>query len=124
MKPAIFDPVPCKRRDPCLVSTLNAPGKRNVPRPQMYEVLHSGLDGALADPEIARVMLTGAGGYSCANGDLNALAYESGNANRGAMSASKSLGAITRPVLLAEIIGQIDAEMIDALDRAGEMERV
>ena len=74
MKQTVLNPVLSDRRGPCLVLILNVPAKRNILSPEVYEGLHRGLDAALADPEIANVILTGAGGFFCAGGDLNALA--------------------------------------------------
>lgn len=74
MKQTVLNPVLSDRRGPCLVLTLNVPAKRNILSPEVYEGLHRGLDAALADPEIANIILTGAGGFFCAGGDLNALA--------------------------------------------------
>lgn len=57
-----------------LVLTLNNPAKRNALGPNIYDGLLAGIDAALAEAEVANIVLTGAGGFFCAGGDLDALA--------------------------------------------------
>ena len=61
------------RGDQMLV-TLSNPQRRNALSPAMYADLRAALDQAAADDRIGAVVLTGASGYFCAGGDLNALA--------------------------------------------------
>ena len=61
------------RGDHMLV-TLSNPQRRNALSPAMYADLRAALDQAAADDRIGAVVLTGASGYFCAGGDLNALA--------------------------------------------------
>lgn len=54
--------------------TLDNPARRNALSPAMHPVLREALDRAAAEDRLGAVVLTGAGGYFCAGGDLNALA--------------------------------------------------
>ena len=57
-----------------LLVTLSNPQRRNALSPAMYADLRAALDRAAADDRFGAVVLTGANGYFCAGGDLNALA--------------------------------------------------
>ncbi|QIR86726.1 oxepin-CoA hydrolase, alternative type [Paracoccus sp. AK26] len=57
-----------------MLVTLSNPQRRNALSPAMYADLRAALDQAAADDRIGAVVLTGASGYFCAGGDLNALA--------------------------------------------------
>lgn len=57
-----------------LLVTLSNPARRNALAPAMYADLRAALDRGAADDRFGAVVLTGAGGYFCAGGDLNALA--------------------------------------------------
>lgn len=57
-----------------LVATLSNPGRRNALAPSFHPALRQALDRAGSDSRIGAVILTGADGYFCAGGDLNALA--------------------------------------------------
>ena len=57
-----------------LLVTLNNPARRNALDPAMHPILRNALDQAAAEDRLGAVVLTGAGGYFCAGGDLNALA--------------------------------------------------
>ncbi len=52
----------------------NNPGARNAITPGFYAALTAGLADAQADTETGAIVLTGAGGFFCAGGDLNQLA--------------------------------------------------
>ncbi|WBU59695.1 oxepin-CoA hydrolase, alternative type [Paracoccus albus] len=54
--------------------TLSNPGRRNALAPAMYARLREALAQAAAQDRLGAVVLTGAEGYFCAGGDLNALA--------------------------------------------------
>lgn len=54
--------------------TLSNPGRRNALAPSMYSAIRAALARAAADEWLGAVVLTGAQGYFCAGGDLNALA--------------------------------------------------
>ncbi|RJL13087.1 oxepin-CoA hydrolase, alternative type [Paracoccus siganidrum] len=54
--------------------TLDNPARRNALSPSMHPVLREALDRAAAENRLGAVVLTGAQGYFCAGGDLNALA--------------------------------------------------
>lgn len=56
-----------------LLVTLDNPARRNALSPSMHPVLRAALDRAAAEDRFGAVVLTGAGGYFCAGGDLNAL---------------------------------------------------
>ena len=57
------------------------------------------------------------------SGKIGRRAYETGDASRGVLSAGPSLGAITSPAPLAEITARMEAEMLEALDRASRLGR-
>ncbi|WBU59223.1 oxepin-CoA hydrolase, alternative type [Paracoccus albus] len=52
------------------------------------------------------------------SGKIGRAAYESGDVSRGVLSAGQSLGMTNRTAPLAEIVGQLRTEMIEALNRA------
>ena len=54
--------------------TLSNFGRRNALAPSMYVSLRAALEQAAAEDRLGAVVLTGADGYFCAGGDLNALA--------------------------------------------------
>lgn len=54
--------------------TLSNPGRRNALVPSMYVSLREALEQTAAEDRLGAVVLTGADGYFCAGGDLNALA--------------------------------------------------
>lgn len=56
-----------------LLVTLQNPGRRNALVPAMYAVIRAAMDQAAAERRLGAVVLTGADGYFCAGGDLNAL---------------------------------------------------
>src|SRR3954454_15655278 len=53
-----------------LTLTLNRPEKRNAIDPALRDALAAALDAAATDATVRGVVLTGAGGASCAGGDL------------------------------------------------------
>ncbi len=57
-----------ERRDRIAVITLNAPERRNAIDREMVESLHADLDALQSDPELAAVVLTGAGDKAFAAG--------------------------------------------------------
>ena len=64
-----------QRRDgPVLVLTHDNPGVRNALSPEFYMALTAALAEAQADAQIGAVVLTGAGDFFCAGGDLRQLA--------------------------------------------------
>ena len=68
------DAVLVRREGRVLVLVNNNPAARNAITPGFYEGLTAGLAQAEADPGIGAVVLTGAGGFFCAGGDLQQLA--------------------------------------------------
>lgn len=58
----------------------NNPGARNALTPGFYAALSS----ALAEAEVGAIVLTGAGGFFCAGGDLHQLAKPRAVARRAA----------------------------------------
>ena len=68
------DAVLVRREGAVLLLVNNNPAARNAITPGFYEGLTAGLAQADADPGIGAVVLTGAGGFFCAGGDLNSLA--------------------------------------------------
>lgn len=67
-------PIAVEDRGDHLLVTLDNPARRNALIPAMHPVLRKALDRAAAEDRLGAVVLTGAGGYFCAGGDLNALA--------------------------------------------------
>ncbi|WP_028998550.1 oxepin-CoA hydrolase, alternative type [Azohydromonas australica] len=63
-----------RREGPVLVLTHDNPGVRNALSPAFYAALAAALAEAQADAQIGAVVLTGAGGFFCAGGDLRQLA--------------------------------------------------
>lgn len=55
------------------------------------------------------------------SGRIGRRAYESGDVSRGVLSAGQSLGATNETAPLAEIVARMQAEMIEALDRAARI---
>lgn len=71
--PASTDIVLAERRGPSLILTLNRPDKRNALETAMYVLLEKHIDEALADPQIANIVLRGTGHFFCSGGDLHSL---------------------------------------------------
>jgi enoyl-CoA hydratase/carnithine racemase len=67
-------PILVRREGAVLVLAIHTPGKRNAISPGLYDALRDALQGARDDASIGAVVLTGADGYFCSGGDLNALA--------------------------------------------------
>lgn len=68
-------PAVVRRRDGAvLVLVNNDPDTRNATSPEMYAGLAAGLAEAAADPTVGAVVVTGAGGFFCAGGNLKRLA--------------------------------------------------
>ncbi|MCZ0962310.1 oxepin-CoA hydrolase, alternative type [Paracoccus benzoatiresistens] len=67
------DPITVAERGDHLLVTLDNPGRRNALAPAMHPVLREALARAAAEDRFGAVVLTGANGYFCAGGDLNAL---------------------------------------------------
>jgi enoyl-CoA hydratase/carnithine racemase len=63
-----------RREGAVLVLTHDNPGVRNALSPAFYAALTAALAEAQADAQIGAVVLTGAGGFFCAGGDLRQLA--------------------------------------------------
>jgi enoyl-CoA hydratase/carnithine racemase len=63
-----------RREGRVLVLVNNNPAARNAIAPGFYEGLAAGLAQAEADPGIGAVVLTGAGNFFCAGGDLQQIA--------------------------------------------------
>ncbi|SDU02109.1 enoyl-CoA hydratase-related protein [Halopseudomonas salegens] len=62
-----------EQRGATCVLTLNQPGKRNALITETYQVMSAHLDRVLDDPQVANVVLTGAGDFFCSGGDLLSL---------------------------------------------------
>ncbi|MEH6389982.1 MULTISPECIES: enoyl-CoA hydratase-related protein [Pseudomonas] len=67
------DSVLAERHGPTLVLTLNRPDKRNALETAMYIQMESHIDAALDNPDIANIVLRGAGDFFCSGGDLRSL---------------------------------------------------
>lgn len=67
------DFVRVERHGPTLVVINNNPTRRNALTPEFYDGLTDALAEAGSDPAIASVIVTGAGDFFCAGGDLTAL---------------------------------------------------
>lgn len=64
-----------ERQGATLVMTLSGPATRNALSPQVYAAGIETLNMAESNPEVAAVVLTGAGSHFCAGGDLQRLAH-------------------------------------------------
>lgn len=62
-----------RREGAVLVLVNNNPAARNALSPEFYQAATQALVDADADPTIGAIVLTGAGGFFCAGGDLNQL---------------------------------------------------
>lgn len=105
-----------------LLVTLSNPGRRNALAPMMYVSLREALDRAAAEDRIAAVVLTGADGYFCAGGDLNALATRAAvgrDVRRAAIedlhATIRAIRACPRPVIAAVEGGAAGAGLSIAL---------
>lgn len=67
------DIVLAEQHGPTCVLTLNRPDKRNALETATYILMNRYLDDALADPQIANIVLCGAGNFFCSGGDLLSL---------------------------------------------------
>src|SRR5262245_50314954 len=61
------------REGAVLVLVNDNPQRRNALSSEFYSEMSAALAGAQADPEIGAIVLTGAGDFFCAGGDLNRL---------------------------------------------------
>jgi enoyl-CoA hydratase/carnithine racemase len=64
-----------ERRGRTLVMTLSGPATRNALSPQVYAAGIEALNMAESSPDVAAVVICGAGGHFCAGGDLQRLAH-------------------------------------------------
>ncbi|WP_280151864.1 enoyl-CoA hydratase [Piscinibacter sp. XHJ-5] len=97
-----------RREGRVLVLVNNNPAARNAISPGFYEGLAAGLAQADADPETGAVVLTGAGNFFCAGGDLQQLAKRrelppAGRRERieALHDAIRAIGACSKPVIAA-----------------------
>ena len=102
--------------------TLSNPDRRNALAPSMYRGIRAALDLTAADDRLGAVVLTGAGEYFCAGGDLNALAARAGMSwdNRRARiedlhATIRAIRACPRPVIAAVEGGAAGAGLSIAL---------
>ncbi|WP_323034689.1 oxepin-CoA hydrolase, alternative type [Pararhodobacter sp.] len=63
--------VTAQRQGPVLILTLNGPAIRNAIGPEVYTAITAALTNP--DPALRAVVLTGAGGYFCAGGNIQSL---------------------------------------------------
>ncbi|MFT3690316.1 enoyl-CoA hydratase family protein [Paenirhodobacter sp.] len=98
MTETVSEAVLSERRGPSLILTLNLPRKRNVLGQDVYDGLHAGFDLALSTPEIANIVLQGAGGFFCAGGDLNQLATRAALPPEGRAERIEALHAVVRRI--------------------------
>ncbi len=96
------------RKGPALEVTLNDPARRNPLSPEIYAALTDALDRAAADPGIAAVVLTGAGGFFCAGGNVKVLQTRAAMTEEQRIAAIgglhdviRALAACPRPVIAA-----------------------
>ena len=73
-KADISKPVYTQRVGAALVVTNNRPEERNPISAELFGQVMAAITAASSDPEIAAIILTGAGGFFCAGGNLNDLA--------------------------------------------------
>ena len=102
--------------------TLSNPGRRNALAPSMYAALRNAMARAAADDALGAVVLTGADGYFCSGGDLNALATRAGmgrDERRAVIedlhATIRALRACPRPVIAAVEGGAAGAGLSIAL---------
>lgn len=81
-----------------LLVTLSNPARRNALSPAMYADLRAALDQAAADDRFGAVVLTGANGYFCAGGDLNALAERAALSQQDRRTRIEDLHATIRAI--------------------------
>lgn len=81
-----------------LLVTLSNPGRRNALAPSMYAVIRAALEQAGAEPRIGAVVLTGADGYFCAGGDLNALSERAAMSRHDRRARIEDLHATIRAI--------------------------
>ena len=67
------DPVTVEQRDDLALVTLSLPRKRNALTMELRAVLLDKLDAIMSDATTRAIVLTGAGGYFCAGGDLKSM---------------------------------------------------
>lgn len=105
-----------------LLVTLCNPGRRNALTPAVYDTMREALARAASLPRVGAVLVTGADGYFCAGGDLNALS------NRASLSEEdrraliedlhdmvRAIRACPRPVIAAVEGGAAGAGLSIAL---------
>lgn len=73
ISPTANHSVLAERHGPTLVLTLNRPDKRNALETAMYILLEKHIDEAVANPQIANLILRGTGDFFCSGGDLRSL---------------------------------------------------
>jgi 2-(1,2-epoxy-1,2-dihydrophenyl)acetyl-CoA isomerase len=97
-------------QDGLLTLTLNRPERRNALNPAMLEALLDAARRAAANPSVAAVMLTGAGGAFCVGGDVKAMAAGDARSSliedrtedlRGKMEVARLLHAMRKPTIAA-----------------------
>ncbi len=95
------------REDGVLTLTMNRPERLNALSPNMLLALYHAVAGAAADPEVAVIVLAGAGRAFCAGGDVKAMA-EGGRSEsfdervqglRRRMEVSRLLHEIPKPTI-------------------------
>ncbi len=73
--------------DGVAVITMNRPERRNALSAAMLKAMAAVLDACESDPEVACVVLTGAGGAFCAGGDVKGMADGTGGGSTAASGA-------------------------------------
>lgn len=63
-----------RREGAVLVLSNNNPAARNALSPEYYAAVMKALAGAVSDPRVGAIVLTGEGGHFCSGGDLRQLA--------------------------------------------------
>ncbi len=81
-----------------LLVTLSNPGRRNALAPSMYAELRAALERAATQDRLGAVVLTGADGYFCAGGDLNALAQRAALSREDRRARIEDLQATIRAI--------------------------
>ncbi|MDQ1902814.1 enoyl-CoA hydratase family protein [Paracoccus sp. WLY502] len=116
------DPITVADQGDHLLVTLDNPGSRNALAPAMHPVLRDALSRAATQDRFGAVVLTGAGGYFCAGGDLNALSQRAamGRDERRARiddlhATIRAIRACPRPVIAAVEGGAAGAGLSIAL---------
>ena len=107
-------PLLIERHGAHLELTLNRPARRNALSVAMRDALAEALELALADPEVSRLSLRGAGAAFCAGGDLAEFGVMADPPRAHAVRSERSV-----PALLAQCASRLEVRLHGAAVGAG-----